>query len=68
MELKVGDIVEYLEDWKPNRQWYLYSLQKGNLCTIVLLRDGKYTHEKQGTEYLNANIANLNIEKIKPIK
>ncbi len=68
MEFKVGDIVEYLEDWKPNRKWYLYSMQKDNLCTIVVIRDGKFTHEKQGTEYLNANIVNLSIEKIKLIK
>ena len=68
MELKVGDIVEYIDDWKKDRKWYLYNLSKGNLCTIVLIRDGNYTHEKQGVECLNANIVNLNIDKIKLIK
>jgi hypothetical protein len=67
MELKVGDIVEYIDDWKPNRQWYLYSIQKGGLCTIIVIRDGKYTHEKQGQEYINANIVNLPVEEITKI-
>ena len=67
-EMKTGDIVEYINDWKKGRQWYLHSLSKGDLCTIVLIRDGKYTHEKQGVEYLNTNIVNLNVDKIKLIK
>lgn len=61
--MKTGDIVEY-----KGRQWYLKDLYGDNLCQIVILRDGKYTHEKQGIEYLNANIVNLNVDKIKLIK
>ena len=72
-ELKVGDIVEYVDDRIPNRRWYLYSLSKGNLCTIVLIRNGEYMHEKHfksagyewSEKYLNASIVNLDISKIK---
>ena len=63
--MKVGDIVEYLDDWKPGRQWYLYSLYKGDLCQIVLLRDGKYTNFKRGETHLNANIVNLCTSRIR---
>ena len=66
--MKVGDIVEYIDDWKKGREWYFCSLSKGDLCTIVIIRDGKYTNEKNGEVRLNANIVNLNIEKIKLIK
>ena len=66
--MKVADIVEYIDDWKKCREWYLYSLSKGDLCTIVILRDGKITNEKNGEERLNASIVNLNIEKIRLIK
>ena len=66
--MKVGDIVEYVDDWKKGREWYLYSLSEKGLCTIVILRDGKITNEKNGEERLNASIVNLNIEKIKLIK
>ena len=58
--MKVGDIVEY-----NGREWYLYSLYSHNLCQIVALRDGKYTHNRQGEEVLNANIVNLDIGKIR---
>ena len=61
--LKVGDIVEY-----KGKEYYLYSLYKGDLCRIVRLRDGKITNEKNGEERLNASIVNLNIEKIRLIK
>ena len=57
--MKVGDIVEY-----KGKQYYLYSLYKGDLCRIVRLRDGKYTHTKNGEEHLNANIVNLNINEL----
>lgn len=75
MGINVGDVVEYTRDWKPGRQWYVYSLRKGDLCTIVLLRDGKYMHEKrfksagyEWTEtYLNASIVNINISNLKKI-
>lgn len=66
--MKVGDIVEYIDDWKKDREWYLYSLSKRGLCTIVILMDGKITNEKNGEERLNASIVNLNIEKIRLIK
>lgn len=58
--MKVGDIVEY-----KGKQYYLYSLYKGDLCRIVRLRDGKYTHTKNGDEHLNANIVNLCLSKIR---
>ena len=66
--MKVGDIVEYIDDWKKGREWYLYNLSEKGLCTIVILRDGKITNEKNGEERLNASIVNLNIEKIRFIK
>lgn len=62
--MNIGDIVEYIDDWKKGRQWYLYDLYD-NLCKIVVIRDGKYTNEKGGEIRLNANIANLEVEKIK---
>ena len=64
----LGDIVEYIDDWKKGREWYLYNLSEKGLCTIVILRDGKITNEKNGEERLNASIVNLNIEKIRLIK
>ena len=66
--MKVGDIVEYIDDWKKGREWYLYSLSEKCLCTIVILRDGNIINEKNGEESLNASIVNLNIEKIRLIK
>ena len=66
--MKVGDIVEYIDDWKKGREWDLYNLREKGLCTIVILRDGKITNEKNGEESLNASIVNLNIEKIRLIK
>jgi hypothetical protein len=60
--MKVGDTVEY-----KGKEYYLYSIYKGDLCRIVRFRDGKYTHTKQGIEYLNANIVNLNINELKLI-
>ena len=66
--MKVGDIVEYIDDWKKGRERYLYNLSEKGLCTIVILRDGKITNEKNGEERLNASIVNLNIEKIRLIK
>ena len=66
--MKVGDIVEYIDDWKKGREWYLYNLSEKGLCTIVILRDGKITNEKNGEERLNASIVNLDIEKIRLIK
>ena len=62
--MKVGDIVYYKKDWKGKRPWYLYSISKGDLCTIVLMRDGKITNGKNGQERLNASIVNLNISEI----
>ncbi len=62
--MKVGDIVYYKKDWKGKRPWYLCSISKNDLCTIVLLRDGKITNGKNGEERLNANIVNLNLNEI----
>ena len=59
--MKVGDIV-----WYKGKEYYLYSIYKGNLCRIVRIRHGKYTHTKNGEEHLNANIVNLDINEIKP--
>ncbi len=67
-KMKVGDIVEYVDDWKKGRKWYLYSISKKGLCTIVILRGRKITNEKNGEERLNASIVNLGIEKIRLIK
>jgi hypothetical protein len=66
--MKVGDVVIYLDDWKPNRQWLLESLYKGDLCKIVLIRDGKTTYEKNGLTHSNPSIVNLDINKLKIIK
>jgi hypothetical protein len=57
--MKIGDIVEY-----KGKEYYLYSIYKGDLCRIVLLRDGKYTNFKRGETHLNANIVNLDISEI----
>jgi hypothetical protein len=65
--MKVGDTVEYIDDWKKGRKWYLFSLYKGNLCQIVLIRDGKIMDVKNGETRLNANIVNLSTEKIRVI-
>ena len=62
--MNVGNIVHYKKDWKGKRPWYLYSLSKGDLCTIVLLRNGEYTNNKNGEERLNTSIVNLNISEI----
>ena len=64
--MKVGDIVAYINDWKPNRQWVVESLYKGDLCKIVLIRDGKTTYEKHGFIHSNPSIVNLDINKIVP--
>jgi hypothetical protein len=64
--MKVGDIVTYINDWKPNRQWLLESLYKGDICKIVLIRDGKTTYEKNGLTHSNPSIVNLDINKITP--
>ena len=66
--MNVGDTVEYINDWKKGRQWYLYSLYSPNLCQIVLIRGGKFTNEKNGEVRLNANIVNLPISEIKVIE
>jgi hypothetical protein len=66
--MKVGNIVTYIDDWKPNRQWLLESLYKGDLCKIVLIRDGKTTYEKNGLTHSNPSIVNIDINKLKIIK
>lgn len=65
--MKTGDIVEYIDDWKEGREWYLYDLYGDGLCEIVLMRDGKYFNEKNGEKRMNASIVNLGIEKIRKI-
>lgn len=30
--MKVGDTVEYIDDWKKGREWYLYNLSEKGLC------------------------------------
>lgn len=66
--MKVGDIVEYVDDWKPGRKWYLYDVYGDSLCMIVLIRDGSYENTKNGETRLNASIVNLNMDKIKILK
>lgn len=62
--MKVGDIVYYKRDWKGKRPWYLFSLSQGDLCTIILLRDGKITNKKGNKERFNSSIVNLDINEI----
>ncbi len=66
--MKVGDIVEYVDDWKPGRKWYLYDAYGDNLCMIVLIRGSSYENTKNGETRLNASIVNLNMDKIKILK
>ena len=61
-ELKVGSIVQY-----KGKEYYLYSLEKGDICTIVRVRDVYIYNYKGGEKRLNANIVNLSIDKIKKI-
>ena len=63
----VGDIVVYKNDWKKDRYWLLYSIKKGDLCTIVALRNGTIYNEKNGEKRLNASIVNLKISEIEKI-
>jgi hypothetical protein len=62
--MKVGDVVYYKGDWKGKRPWYLFSLSQGDLCTIILLRDGKITNKKGNEERFNSSIVNLDINEI----
>ena len=57
--MNIGDIVEYM-----GKEYYLYSITKGDLCTIVRVRDGSIYNEKNGEKRLNASIVNLPIDKI----
>lgn len=66
-DMKIGDTVKYIDDWKEDRDWYLYDIYSEGLCTIVILRDGKIYDERNGEKRLNASIVNLSIEKIRPI-
>jgi len=63
VKFNIGDIVRYKFDHKQNRQWYVLDVYD-NLCQIVVMRNGTYTHTKNNEEYLNANIINLNIKDI----
>ena len=62
--MKIGDTVRYVDDWKGDRDWYLYDIHPDNLCSIVLIRNGEIYNEKNGWKRLNASIVNLSIEKI----
>lgn len=62
--MEVGDTVYYKKDWKGKRPWRLHNISPDGLCEIVLLRNGKYTGEKNGEERLNASIVNLSIDEI----
>jgi len=66
--MKVGDIVEYIDDWKSGRRWYLYDLYGDGLCMIVLIRNGSYENTKNGETRLNANIVNLSVDRINVLK
>ena len=57
--MKVGDIVHY-----RGKEYYLYSMGKGDICTIVRIRDGDIYNYKGGEKRLNANIVNLPINEI----
>jgi hypothetical protein len=58
-ELKVGSIVQY-----KGKEYYLYSLEKGDICTIVRVRDGSIYNYKGGEKRLNASIVNLPIKEL----
>ena len=66
--MRIGDVVEYTDDWINGRKWHLLSFNGNDLCTIVIIRDGKYTNEKNGEISLNASVVNLPISKIKVIE
>jgi len=66
--MKIGDTVEYIDDWKPGREWYLYDRYGDGLCMIVLIRNGSYKNTKNGETRLNASVVNLNVNKISIIK
>ena len=51
--MKIGDTVEYIDDWKPGREWYLYDMYGDGLCMIVLIRNGSYKNTKNGEIRLN---------------
>ena len=58
-ELKVGSIVQY-----KGKEYYLYSIEKGDICTIVRIRDGDTYNNKGGEKRLNASIVNLPIKEL----
>ena len=66
--MEIGDIVEYVDDWKKGREWYLYDIYGDGLCMIVLIRDGEFQNTKNGETRLNASIVNLSVEKIRVLK
>jgi hypothetical protein len=57
--MNVGDIVEYM-----GKEYYLYSIKKGDLCIIVRVRNGSIYSEKNGEKRLNASIVNLPIKEL----
>jgi hypothetical protein len=65
--MKIGDTVKYIDDWKKDRDWYLYDIYSEGLCTIVVIRDGKISENRNGEIMLHANIRNLSMDKIRKI-
>jgi hypothetical protein len=58
-KLSVGNIVQY-----KGKEYYLYSIGKGDICTIVRVRDGSIYNYKGGEKRLNASIVNLPIKEL----
>jgi hypothetical protein len=58
-KLSVGSIVQY-----KGKEYYLYSIEKGDICTIVRMRDGSIYNYKGGEKRLNASIVNLPIKEL----
>jgi hypothetical protein len=58
-KLSVGSIVQY-----KGKEYYLYSIEKGDICTIVRIRDGDIYNNKGGEKRLNASIVNLPIKEL----
>jgi hypothetical protein len=58
-DLTVGSIVQY-----KGKEYYLYSIEKGDIRTIVRIRDGDIYNYKGGEKRLNASIVNLPIKEL----
>jgi hypothetical protein len=58
-DLTAGSIVQY-----KGKEHYLYSIEKGDICTILRIRDGDIYNYKGGEKRLNASIVNLPIKEL----